>query len=342
MSLSLRSLTLFAALITLPVLAAAQKTPPPAPPVTKVPLPIADSRASGPQEKAILVNPDVTLGLCVLRGKLSVNSWSRSEVRVFTSEGSRFEFKVVQKDAAGTPVWISIVAIPRPVGSTIVPPSDCLNDDDIVIEAPVGTTLSIKGREVEVSVRAVKSVTVSTFGGGTQLRNIADGVSALVNRGNISIEDSAGAISVESTTGDVLIFGVKPTKPGDTFRAKTLSGNIAIVDTMHRQIDAGTISGAISYTGSVLNGGVYRFSTQNGNLRLKLPKDSSAKVAATYGFGSFSSGFKVDVATEDITGDAVKSIFGTIGQASDTVIKLTSTSGNIQIEPIDADAHPKN
>jgi len=340
MSRFLRSLTFAAALITLPVFASAQKTQPPMPPVTKLPKP-PPSAITGPQEKALIVNSDVNLTLCVLRGKLSVNSWSRNEVRVYTAEGSNFEFKVLQKDAAGTPVWISVNATSQRA-ATPVPPSDCLDEDEIEIDVPVGTTLSVKGREVALSVNSINNVTVSTFGGDTQLRNIADGVSALVNRGNISIEDSAGAISVESTTGNILVFGVKPKKPGDILRAKTLSGNIAIVDTNHRQIDGGTISGAISYTGPILNGGAYRFSSQNGNLRLNLPKDSSGTVAATYGFGSFSSGFQIEVVTENITGDAIKSIVGKIGKPGDAVIKLTTTSGSIEFNPIGDGKGPKN
>jgi len=341
MSRFLRSLTFAAALITLPVFASAQKTQPPTPPITTVPK-APPAPYTGPQEKALVVNSEVNLTLCVLRGKLSVNSWKRNEVRVYTAEGSKFEFKVLQKDAAGTPVWISVNAVPQRAANPMLPPSDCLDEDEIEIDAPAGTTLSIKGREVALSVSSINNVTVSTFGGDTQLRNIADGVSALVNRGNISIEDSFGAISVESTTGNILVFGVKPKKAGDILRAKTLSGNIAIVDTSHRQIDTGTISGAISYTGPILNGGAYRFSSQNGNLRLNLPKDTSATVAATYGFGSFSSGFQLEVATENITGDSIKSIVGKIGQPSDAVIKLTTMTGSIEFKPVEAARKPKN
>lgn len=336
-----RSLTILTALIALPVIAAAQKRPIPVPPVAKVPR-TPEPQYLGPQEKVIVVSPDVTLNLCILRGKLTVNSWQRNEVRVFTAEGSKFDFKVLQKDASGTPVWVSVNASPRPPDSTAVPPSDCLNDDDIEIEVPVGATLSIKGREVVLSVDSVKNVTVSTFGGGTQLKNITDGILAFVNRGNISIEDSSGPISVESTTGDILVFGVKPSKPGDTFRAKALSGNISIIDSRHRQIDAGTISGAISFTGSILNGGAYRFTSQSGNLRLNLPKDSSARIAATYGFGSFSSGFQLKTQTENVTGEAIKTLVGTIGEASEAEIKLTTISGDIMFRPVEPAAKPKN
>ncbi|KXK02132.1 MAG: hypothetical protein UZ17_ACD001001501 [Acidobacteria bacterium OLB17] len=336
-----RYLSLCAALVLLPIFASAQKTPPRMPPVAPVPsAPPAPS--FGPQEKAIVVGPDVTLSLCVLRGRVSVNSWKRSEVRVFTAEGTSFEFKTLQKDASGTPVWISVIATPRPPGKTAVPPSDCLNEDDIEIDVPTGTSLTVKGREVVLSVDSVRNVTVGTFAGDTALRNIADGISAGVNRGNLSIEDSAGAISVESTTGNILAFGVKPMKPGDTFRARTLSGNIVVVDSSHRQIDAGTISGAVSYTGAILNGGTYRFSTQSGNVRLTLPKDTSATIAATYGFGSFSRGFPIEIATENIEEGMIKSVVGTIGKPSDSTIKITTTSGNIEIRSSEERSHPKH
>src|SRR5260221_9309116 len=53
-------------------------------------LPIGDDT----YEKSITVAPNVSLTLCVVQGKLRVNGWRRSEVRIFVRSGSRFTFKV--------------------------------------------------------------------------------------------------------------------------------------------------------------------------------------------------------------------------------------------------------
>src|SRR5439155_16456954 len=45
-------------------------------------------------ERSIQVDPKVNLSLCVTQGTVSVNGWSRNEVRAFVKDGSRFEFKV--------------------------------------------------------------------------------------------------------------------------------------------------------------------------------------------------------------------------------------------------------
>jgi DUF4097 and DUF4098 domain-containing protein YvlB len=218
---------------------------------------------------------------------------------------------------------------------------ECLSADRIDIDAPRGTTLNVKGRQVALSVDAVKKVNLSTVGGGTQLRNIFGGISALVNEGNVSVEDSAGSISLETTTGNILVFASSPGEVGDTFRAKTNSGSIFLERVDHRQVEVNTISGSVGYTGSILDGGTYRFVTQNGQLKMNLPEDTGCRLFATYG-GEFSVNLPMSVDTENISEGPVKSVAGTLGKGGDAVVRLTTSSGNIVIRKIEADKKQPN
>src|SRR5215468_2603469 len=58
-------------------------------------------------ERSIVVDPKVRLSVCISQGTVSVNGWSRNEVRVFVKDGSKFDFKPVEKNREGNPVWIS-------------------------------------------------------------------------------------------------------------------------------------------------------------------------------------------------------------------------------------------
>ena len=316
------------------------KSPGQGPAVKGVPSPTAipapPRAAAGPSqygrfESAIATDPSVSVSLCVTRGKLNVNSWDRNELRVYVNGGNNFEFTVKEKNPkSGKPAWVAINAAIPPAAQALMP-GYCLSAESIDIDAPRGTTLNVKGRTVTLVVDTVRRVNMSTVGGGTQLRNISGGITASVNEGNVSVEDSSGAISLETTTGNILVYESAPSEVGDTFRAKTNSGNIALQRIDHRQVEVNTISGSVGYNGAILSGGAYTFATQNGALRLTLPGDTKCQIAATYG-GNFVVDLPLNAMTENISEGPVKTIVGTLGSgSSDATVKLTTPSGSIVI-----------
>ncbi len=297
---------------------------PPQPPA--VPL-----RAPRPQignfERSIAVDPNVSIKMpCVSGGNVAVNGWSRNEVRVLVEQGSPFEIKVQQRSENGSPVWILIGSAENASG----PDARCLRGR-IDIDAPFGSFFDLTGRRAATVVESVKKAKVTNLEGNITMRNIKGGLVAATYQGDISVENSSGEIALESSTGNVFAFQVQPGEPGDLFRAKTTNGTISLQNVEHRQIDAGSISGSVLFDGRLLSGGLYRFKTSNGALRLTLPADSSGRIIATYGFGSFNSQIPVKTVTENIT-DAAKIVQGEIGSGDSTVtVNLSTTTGNIMI-----------
>jgi hypothetical protein len=73
-------------------------------------------------ERAIAVDPRVSLDLCITEGNVKINGWKRSEVRAFVENGSRFAFRVGEKSAdSGKPVLISLVGV-RQLGNASTMP----------------------------------------------------------------------------------------------------------------------------------------------------------------------------------------------------------------------------
>lgn len=281
-------------------------------------------------ERSIKVDPNVNISLCVGEGNLKVNSWNRSEVRIFVADGSKFSIRVQLKGPkSGEPALITAVSESdgksKP-GSW----SECLHGEEIEIDAPTGTVLNLKGQETATTVDGIRRVNIRNAGGDISVRNVSEGVNAVTYNGDLTVERSSGPMSLEATRGNVLAFDVGPSEIGDLFKAKTTSGAIAVQKLQFRQTEINSISGTVAFNGAIQNGGTYSFSTSNGSIRLTLPTDSACMVAASYG-GDFASEFPLKILTENLKGGWVKSITASIGDGNNTMLRVTTNNGTISI-----------
>ena len=288
--------------------------------------------AGDASERSIKVDSGVNLTLCVTQGTVKVNGWNRNEVRVYIEDGSKFGFKVLQKNPkTSDPVWIMLAGIEPKMGKFSAH-GECIWGGEIEIDLPTGATVNIKGQETTTTIDSVKKATVRTIGGDISLRNIAGGIAASAGQGDITVEESWGGMVLESTTGNIVVFKAGPSEIGDIFKAKTNSGAISLQKLDHRQIDVGSISGTLIFNGEILSGGSYSLSTSNGSIRLSIPQSSSCLITASYGFGKFISELPIKIMTENITDGPVKSIIGTVGKGGDATLKLTTNNGSISIK----------
>ncbi len=294
----------------------------------ELPLPVVFNDTS---EKRIKVDKAINLSLCVTEGYVKVNGWNRDELRVFVDGGSKFGFKVLQTSPkTNDPVWIMVTGIDsrRPGFG----PTECIWGAGIEIDVPVNATVNIKGQETTTSVDKIRRVNIKTIGGDINLRNISEGVTASAGQGDITVEESTGAMILDSTTGNILVFEAGPSEIGDVFKAKTNSGSISLQLLEHRQVEVNSISGSVAYNGEILSGGSYMMSTSKGSIRMSLPGATSCKLAASYGYGNFSSEIPLKIITENITEGPIKSVVGTLGKGGDATVRVTSNNGSIMIK----------
>lgn len=282
-------------------------------------------------ERAIAADPNVALKLCIAQGEIKVNGTEAKEVRVFVRGGRKFEFKSLEKNPeTGNANWIWVTSVGSP-GRAVGPSANCLAGESVEIDMPMGGSLMLDAQGSGTVIDSVKKATLNILRGNINVRNISGGLNAVVNRGDVVVESSSGAISVDSTAGNILVFDVKPGQAGDLLKIRaTGRGNVSLQNVSHRQIDASSISGNVSFAGKFLSGGIYKFKTSAGAVRMLLPRDTSCKVVASYGFGSFDSGLPLRIETENVT-DGGKSLVGRIGRGDTTTVTITTTSGSIGI-----------
>lgn len=282
----------------------------------------------GDQERSLTVDKNVNASFCVTEGKVSVNGWNRNEVRVLVRGGTKFGFQVQYSDQ-GTklPNLIRIVNADAKKYS-----NECIWGESIQIDAPVNSSINIKGQDVKVSIDNVRKSTVRVVGGDVQFHNIPEGISASTGQGDLSVENSTGPMTLDTTTGNIIVFDSRPREIGDMFKAKTNSGNVSLEQLGFRQVEVNSISGSVLFNGEVIGGGNYAIVTTKGSIRLQLPTSTSCQFSAIFSEGNFVPEIPYKVITEDIKEGSVKNIVGKFGSGGDTWLKLSTSLGIISVK----------
>ena len=284
-----------------------------------------------PAEKSIATDAKVKITLCVSEGKIKINGWQHDEVRAFVNEGSEVGFKVLQKNRQTEKTgWIQVLGFDPKKNMGTFRPDECLFGKDIELDVPHNAMVDITSRESEMVIRSVAKVSVENVGGDVFLSEITQGIEAKTHRGDVTVEKSGGRVFLSSVIGNILVFDVNPSEIGDIFKAKTSNGAIVLQKVEHRQMDVGTNSGSIKFNGEFLGGGQYVFQTQNGAILLTIPSESSCKVNALYGFGTF----YTEIPLLDVVKppeSSVRSLSGVIGKG-DATVNLRTYNGRIDIK----------
>ena len=286
---------------------------------------------NGTNEKAIAADPNVAIKLCIAQGEIKINGTETNEVRVFVRDGRKFEFKSLEKnEETGKANWIWITAAGSP-GRAVGPSANCLSGESVEIDMPMGGSIMLDAQGAGTEIDSIRKATLNILRGSINVRNVVGGVGAVVHRGDVTVESSSGAIDVQATAGNVMVFDVKPGQVGDLLKVRSSGrGNVVLQNVSHRQIDVSSISGNVSFAGKFLSGGIYKFKTSAGSIRMLLPEDTSCKVIASYGFGTFDSRLPLKIETENES-EGGKSLVGRIGKGDTTNVSITTTSGSIGI-----------
>jgi hypothetical protein len=287
---------------------------------------VAD-RSAYSQEKAIKVRPNVYVSVCVRRGAVKVNGWSREEVRAFNRGGKQLGFKVIERGGKDQlPVWVEVLGYEP--DASMGEGDKCLTGDMIELDVPQGSSVTIKGLSSETSIESVKSASVNIVGGDIFLRNIEKRIDASTQQGGVTVNNSAGQIAISTTTGNIVAYNTEPVDIGDFFKARTQSGAVTLQSIGQKEVAASTNSGTINYLGEIKNYGKYELTTTNGLINMVIPESSTFWLTAFYG-GRFISEFPLTVLTRDETDTTFKltARFGK-GEAN---IALKSFSGTIRL-----------
>jgi DUF4097 and DUF4098 domain-containing protein YvlB len=171
--------------------------------------------------------------------------------------------------------------------------------------APIGGAAKIKCVSGNVDLGGAAGVDIDLVSGDLVMANIGGDLFVKAVSGNIEASGVKGSVEVEAVSGDIRL---KDVSGAQTVRGETVSGNI-------------------TYTGAIKEGGRYEIKTHSGDVRMVIPSGSSFDLEANTFSGDIDSDFEITVSGKM----SPREIHGTVGKGGATII-LKSFSGNVDLK----------
>ncbi len=206
-------------------------------------------------------------------GEIVVRTWERDAVHIQAEHSSRTRIGV---DRHGDVLSLRTEAERGP--ATIV---------DLQLTVPAALNLAIAGWHTPVTIEGVAGeVEVETLEGSIDIRGGSGRVIAQATNGEVVIHGARGRVEAAAVAGTVRVVDCS----GEIF-AETVSGNLVLENIVASTVEAGTVSGNVSFAGAIEDGGRYAFGAHSGRIELYLPPGVNASVTTASLTGSVQSDY---------------------------------------------------
>ena len=264
-------------------------------------------------DTTVTIDRNGTVDLQLVSGEIVVNAGTGSQVRIHAySERGVLEFS-----ATGSRVSLDVRSSRGRMGDT-----------RYEVTVPVGVRLELKSVSGDITSHGVKGeLEVEAVSGDI---DVSDGT-GMVELTNVSGDITAARLSGENridvVSGDVALSDVS-----GTFEIETVSGEMTIERASLKSLRTESVSGELSYDGTLDPQGRYEFHSQSGDIRLRLPSSAGGSVRLETFSGSVDSEFPMTMQPGDHgMGEHPKRLEFTFGKGGARITAETF-SGDINIE----------
>ncbi|MEP6689628.1 MAG: DUF4097 family beta strand repeat-containing protein [Gemmatimonadaceae bacterium] len=191
----------------------------------------------------------------------------------------------------------------------------------------------------EIAVPAGTRVLAHTTSGDISIRNVKGEVEARSTSGDIKIED-AERVTFEAISGSVEATRVTGTLTGTSVSGdltleggvgdidvESVSGEISLSKARAKTVRAKTVSGDVTFDGTVDQAGRYTFGTHSGTLKLSLPDNTAATLSIDTFNGDVESDFPMVLRPGERRGRHMEFTIGSGGAR----VSAETFSGDIEI-----------
>lgn len=212
-----------------------------------------------------------------MEGEIRVTGWNRNDVRI-------------QADIDEEDGYLSL----NRSGSTIKVKAKWKygpSNVDFVLSVPKSMALNLHGVSTDVYLEDVGGeVTVETIEGEIGLRGGTGRINVHTVEGAIVVRDARGTIRASTAEDDIAITNAV----GEIF-AETFEGDVILDDIDSESVHGSTLDGDIHYSGTVHDGGRYRLTTHDGDIRMVIPSNVNVTVVVASVDGDFETDFPIEV-----------------------------------------------
>jgi DUF4097 and DUF4098 domain-containing protein YvlB len=243
-------------------------------------------------------------------GDVIVRTWDRAEVRV----SAQLDNGHLSLDASASRVLLGDAEH-----------SDA--DARFEVTMPRTARLEVAGINAEVVVDGVRGgVQVENATGDVQLTDVGGLVRAELMTGELHVTRGEGDFRLSLASGDVMLQDVT-----GRVEVENVSGDITVRGGRARELRLETTSGDVTYEGTVQAEGTYELSTHSGDVQLRLPEGTRARLEAETYNGEFVSDFPVTMQPGAPKGGRQRRYELLVGDGGGPLIRVESFTGDIHL-----------
>jgi DUF4097 and DUF4098 domain-containing protein YvlB len=226
-------------------------------------------------DTVVAVNRGDRVVLEGISGVVSVSAWNRDELEVRGTTGN------------------SPLTVTR-TGATLQVESEGprrRRSLEASIRVPAWIDLEVGGSQLDLTVEGLDgAIRVANVSGDVRVQDVGGAVDVRSIRGEVVVLDAAGAVRASSQADDVTLRRIT-----GSVEAHSGDGDIVLDAVESMSVRAEAQDGDIFFSGSIQDGGEYRFYLHDGDVTLEVPATLSARVHVSTFDGEFSSDFPVRV-----------------------------------------------
>jgi len=211
-----------------------------------------------------------------VKGKIVVRTWANPQVRITGMLGKSAEKLEITGDARSLDIKVKY---PNSRGGWNLWGRDDSRDEatDLEVMLPQHASVDIESVSADVDVQQVagRKLEVSSVSGSVVVTASSPGEASFENvSGDTTLRITTAKVSAQAVSGDIHLQGGLDGDVG----METVSGKIDLSAKALNKLDVNTVSGDAILRAALRQGGAIKAETLSGELRLDLPRDTSAKL----------------------------------------------------------------
>ena len=270
-------------------------------------------------DRTLPANQEVEVMVENIAGEVIVETWGRNEVRILANLGDDVEELEIEGDEDG---YSFVVETDDERGWGRRNNREIASD--LHLWVPVGSFVQTETVSASNSVSGVQGgLEVESVSGDVELLGVGGGIEAETVSGGLHVEATGGSVSAEAVSGKVNVSGAS----GEIYAA-SVSGAVNVSGSAEHELNLETVSGSITFEGSLASGAEVEAESVSGSIKLVLP----AGLAADFEIETFSG--TID---SDFGGTAERHSKYAPGQSlsystgSDVEISIETLSGSVSL-----------
>lgn len=271
-----------------------------------------EARATSKLDTTVTISKDGTVDLQLVSGEIIVNAGTGNQVRIHAwSERGILEFS----------------SSPSRVSLDVHSQRGRMGDTRYEVTVPVGVRLELKSVSGDITAKGVNGeIEAGAVSGDVDVSDAKGRIELESVSGDITADRLSGESRISAVSGDVTIGTID-----GTLELETVSGEMTIEHANLTSLRTESVSGELTYDGTLDSSGRYEFHSQSGDIRLRIPASSGGSVRVETFSGSVDSDFPMTMQPGERGGEHPKRLDFTFGKGG-TRITAETFSGDITIE----------